>query len=439
MSVDKFEQKLREKFEAVSIPPSPELWGNIQSRIPQKEKKRGIIWFWAAGVSIAASLLVWLWLSNAAIQPQIEIDNTLSNTEDTNLPIQEEGSSLEAVAPNNLSLTDNEAAVPSNDKNNRPQLSTTPDFVERAAVRTPDTERSAPQNEQTAVITNNVVEQNGGNTAKTYALKTIDRWIDEEPIIANPNPKDGCLDGWCVILTFQKDTWWDELPEEDESVPRWAVNIQAGQDLIGDVNGPFKNEPMLNLSTNKASNTAELSNADYVQYTRNPNIGLSENEVDQATLISYPTQESRVKIVGEYRLTGNWSLRSGLGFGLSNQGELTQANVVYNSIPSPTSVAEGAWSYDQGPSLQNIQLEVPLTLQYRINKAKGAFVLGSGFSFNRNLNNLSQARYNRDGFTASRDAQAVFSVSDQANVVGLSDASQSLAYRSWNSFVLLQA
>ncbi|MFK7925182.1 MAG: hypothetical protein AB8H47_24710, partial [Bacteroidia bacterium] len=141
----------------------------------------------------------------------------------------------------------------------------------------------------------------------------------------------------------------------------------------------------------------------------------------------------------KYQLHKNWSLRSGLGLGFSNLGGLTQANVVYDIFASPNTPDQGEWSYNQGPSLQNIQLEVPLTLQYRIHRAKGAFVLGSGLSFNRNLNNLSQARYNSESFTARSDAQAVFLVSDQANAVGLSDASQSLAYRSWNSFVLLQA
>lgn len=437
MSVDKFEQKLREKFQAVSIPPSPELWGNIESRIPQKEKKRGIIWFWAGGVSIAASLLVWLWLSNAVVQPTTGNDDNISKVEETNPPIQEDGSSLETIAPNNLSLTDNESATQSDEQNSAQQLISMPDFVERAAVRTPETERSAPQNEQPPVITNNLVTQNGGNTAKVFALKTIDRWMEEEPIIANP--KDRWLGGWCEVLTFVNDNWWQELPEMDESVPRWAVNIQAGQDVIGDIDGFIRNETPLEFFTSKASNDALLGAADYVQFARNPNRALSLEGVDQATLVSYPTQESRVKIVGEYQLKENWSLRSGLGFGISNQGGLTQANVVYGSAVSPATPAEGEWSYDQGPSLQNIQLEVPLTLQYRINRAKGAFVLGSGFSFNRNLNNLSQARYNREGFVTDNSTRAVFSVSDQANALSANPASQSLAYRSWNSFVLLQA
>jgi len=450
MSVDKFEQKLREKFEAVSIPPSPELWGNIESRIPQKEKKRGIIWFWAGGVSIAASLLVWLWLSNAAIQTTLETETTISQVEEEAPQTEEAIIKYEANESSTPSLTDHKSSDQSEEQNdlNQQGLNLTPDWVERTAVRAPSVERSAAQNDPNPVIASTQTETtHAENPSKIGEIRSLDH--DMALLALGSVPVALPLDSKLYLPTVEP-IWWEEAVLSssigEENVPRWAVNLQAGQDLIGDISANFSNldaSPSEFLADQKASNDALLGTADYVQFARNPYQAFNQEGVDQATLVSYPTQESRIKIVGEYQLQGHWSLRTGLGLGISNQGALTQANVVYDGTISPTTTSEGEWTYTDGPSLQNLQLEVPFTLQYRINRSKGNLVFGSGFSFNHNLNYLSQARYNRDGFISNDATRTVFAVSDQAKALSAGGgdlaASQSLGYRSWNSFVLLQA
>ncbi len=444
MSVDKFEQKLREKFEGVSIPPSPELWGNIESRIPQKEKKGGIIWLWAGGISIAASLVVWLWLSNVNEQSPLQMEPGITQTEAIEPQAKENVQKLESVAANSANLGDNQS-VNSTEKAEsiQAQLEDKASYIEFASDPEPKDERSAPQNVQTPATPSTHTAEISN---KVYAIKTLDHtladWSLSDFYSENLNQGD------IAALRFMQENWWEDFNEadlEEESVPRWAVNIQAGQDLIGDVNANFGTadaDPLRAFVNEKTSNDGLLGTADFVQFARNPSPAFSQEGVDQATLISYPTQESRVKVVGEYKLEGNWSVRSGLGFGISNQGGLTQANVVYSSAASPGGDVDGEWTYNDGPSLQNIQLEVPLTLQYKIARPKGAIILGSGFSFNRNLNNLSQARYFRSSQELSASPRTVFSVSDQANnLFGQpgENASQSIGYRSWNNFVLLQA
>ncbi|MEM6347263.1 MAG: hypothetical protein AAF927_25460 [Bacteroidota bacterium] len=444
MSVDKFEQKLREKFEGVSIPPSPELWGNIESRIPQKDKKRGVIWLWAGGISIAASLAVWLWLSNVNLQTPLEIESGMSQVEESNNMSEEK---LEQIESPNRVLEDFTDDLVSNSttgvKPSETRSGTKPSFVERTSDRRVEDERSAAQNTQTSATPNKNLNQ---VPSKAYAIRAIDHSIADWRLADFYLEK--LISGEIPSLSGLETNWWEELEElplAEESVPRWAINIQAGQDLIGDVNpslGKTEADPPQTFSNEFASNDDLLGLADHVQFARNPNPVFSQDGVDQATLISYPTQESRFKLVGEYNLEGNWSIRSGLGLGISNQGGLTQANVVYNSTASPGADFDGEWSYNDGPSLQNIQLEVPITLQYKIARPKGAIVLGSGFSFNRNLNNLSQARYFRANQDYSTSLRTVFSFSDQANTLFAQTGennSQSIGYRSWNNFVLLQA
>ncbi|MEL7535050.1 MAG: hypothetical protein AAFN10_27355, partial [Bacteroidota bacterium] len=443
MSVDKFEQKLREKFEGVSIPPSPELWGNIESRIPQKEKKRGVIWLWAGGISVAASLLIGLWLSNVNLQSPLESQAGMSQVEQANPQVQEDILQKQTIKPNPQSYTYNQSAQGAPKETElQTALGSSPTYTEPASDPRRGGERSAAQNDNIQFASN----VNPNESAKQdFNIRALDHKIAYESLsefsFLQADPTQ-------LYLDIEINNWWEEfeaIEAEEESVPRWAVNIQAGQDLVGDVNANFgiaDTEPSEFFVNQKASNDGLLGTADFVQFARNPNPAFSQEGVDQATLISYPTQESRVKVVGEYKLEGNWSIRSGLGFGISNQGGLTQANVVYSNAATPGTDIDGEWSYNDGPSLQNIQLEVPVSLQYKITRPKGAIVLGTGFSFNRNLNNLSQARYASYSQDNSTSIRTVFSVSDQANALLGSpgeNTSQSIGYRSWNNFVLLQA
>ncbi|MEL6652068.1 MAG: hypothetical protein AAFQ87_14805, partial [Bacteroidota bacterium] len=414
MSVDKFEQKLREKFESAIVPPSPELWGNIESRIAPKPKRRGAVWFWVAGGSIAAALIVWLLLSNvySGEHQSLLPENGISQTESP--------AATPGLTPENPSLTEpqatsvessNQAMAEQNPATNTTTGQTNANPERRASLPSERAQRSPKVQTQTYLAQGEpnvdlTKPAEVGTESKSWVIRPIESldWNITSSVWSSSLKYYSLLSSDFEVskrgpyLLSPQENWWEELPEEsEEDINRWAFQFQGGQDVTANIDAGILTEDMEPLGSpgTLAGNDKSLGDADFVRLAFAPNQSFNAVGSDQATLVNYPNLESRFQLVTDYQIKGPWSLRTGLGVGISNRGNVTEGRIEYNSVGQSSDYA-GEWTYNEGPSLQNLQLEVPLTLQYRISGAKGALVLGGGLSINHNLNYLNIARYQRN-------------------------------------------
>ena len=73
----------QEKFKDFEVQPSEEIWGNIESKLDEKKKKRILPFWWKLSGVAAIFLLVFL-ISRSIYNPEIKTNNPVVNENNSN-------------------------------------------------------------------------------------------------------------------------------------------------------------------------------------------------------------------------------------------------------------------------------------------------------------------------------------------------------------------
>jgi hypothetical protein len=443
MSAENFEQKLRASLASVRMEPRSETWAAVESQLTAQRgrKRRGVIWLWTGGsIAVAACLLAWMWLSRPA----------LSTFEPAGVALAEE-----RPAPDqNQSPVEKPTHVPGD-------MAAANEVVEgqAGADYAASAQRFVEDQPVKGSVVQNQVEAQVEAQAQIQIQIQEERWLTQEvpmeqstvaetkplglqkgmPLVTLAGPED--LERWnqTGVRHFTA-PWWEILPapDQEEERPLFAFHVQAGQDAT-------REAPTLGLTSDmevvpdalsdfsgqdEGLNGDPLQEADFVRFAN-----AQTNTENSATLVDYPSLESRFRLSAEYRITPKLGIVSGLGLSISNRGIINQGSFSFEET-SISQMPVGAWSYTDEFDYRNYQLEIPVELAWHFYQGKGDWVLAPGLSFNYNLNLLDSKQEERadDQFNGR-----VLYATTNTDILAAPTGSEgtALAYRQWNSFASL--
>lgn len=443
MSAERFERKLQERLASVTMEPRPELWQGVAARLGTERKRRkGIIWFWTGGaLAAAAAITGLLWMSqpgkellvpSPTVSP-ITMDGPESLPDQPVMPVEK----LEIFPGKRVGSSSVPAPSPIRKQaplqaNASPKIGTTPTTL-------------APYQALAPVLPLTGKQLDGPDPRSLSWASLAER---------NHEGLQQILAGMQATQergTTNSQIWWETgLPETQETdadkSPRWAFAAQVGQDFAQEptpLRVGFRDlevSPSSYYNTEVVLNETQLNQADFVQFSQEVGTASLES-VSGATLVDYPSLESRFRLTGSYTLWRRLQLISGLGLSLSNKGTVNQGSI---------NVEDGAdfgypltdvsvWNYAGELDYRNLQLEIPLELGWRFPRHKPNWMLFGGLSLNHNLNLLGSEKIQVADFETQDMSNSRTLYSSQnwnGLVIPSNDTGDGsvLAYRQWNSY-----
>ncbi|MDW3647164.1 MAG: hypothetical protein R8P61_08880 [Bacteroidia bacterium] len=373
MPSELFEKKLREKLSQATIPPSPELWNNIEAQVAGNDKRGlgfwllllalllgsiGMLWgFWNySSVNSPKQQLAEVQVESPApvVKPLVETHSTIESSsiekaENSTIVIPEPKSSQETKRPSPTSH-------PSNPSQTNPPKSTTATYS--SVAKKPSVFRS----------------------------KALDADLNEKLIHTVPQHANTAQPESQGLSEPSSVSLYKEI-EEDNGMDLKITHLDPLADVPEILKSPF-NYPMT-LQSQRASKSKRwslLAYTDFHKGYRDLNLGnslanedlfLAPSNSDQPAGYQYeglnapgnlqvviPEESISLGILAEWKLNKRLSLQGGVEYGLFSLGTYN-LNILDNSSSLPTSRFNSPLS-SRNTQYRYHQFGIPLQVNYRI-------------------------------------------------------------------------
>lgn len=384
MPSDNFEKSLQRRFQSVEIPPRPEVWEGIQTKLAEPKWHQRGKWLWSlAAIGVILLCLSAYWMMTSPYGPQQAAEgNTLTGVEQESSPPTVVTPLIEE-SPDKDIMGESESSSPSPLPLKAEGASPT-SILPNKSISSSDAPPSLnPAKEQDLGASREVLPTNpdlagGDRTVENSGIGTKSAFIPVKYM--DPQMSVGLSEGVAIAhpsVSMQMDQFTGS-PHPGPS--KWAFGFYLRPELpwYTSASVSLEQEPPRSTEIDDPIASPEMSDVD----------GMIVNQ-DKPSLVFYEITYARSALSAGftfgYYVNPKLSLHTGLGIFSSGSHRLVPMNP---SEDMDTAYNRGNTAAANSPSEfsdRNLQLEIPLLAQYTFASDKSSWVIKGGISVNQNL------------------------------------------------------
>ena len=376
MPSELFEKKLREKLSQATIPPSPELWNNIEAQVAGNDKRRGF-GFWLLLLALLLGSIGMLWgfwnytSGNDQKQQLAVAEVQVESPAPAVTPIPEK------IPANENRLTEESENIPAKGSTGKTGEHATSISANKSSSKT-----ITSHSPKSTTATNSSVSED----PRLYRSKTLDTDLKEELIHTVPQHAN-TAQPQAQSLSEPSSVSLPKEIEEDNGMELKITHVNPLADAPEILRTPFSHPQNLqSLKKGKLKRWSFLGYADFHKGYRDINLANSLAQEDlflapsgaDATVgyqydglnapgnlqVVLPEESISLGVLAEWKLNKRLSLQGGFEYGLFSIGSYN-LNIVDNSSALPASRFNSPLS-SRNTQFRYHQMGIPLQLNYKI-------------------------------------------------------------------------
>ncbi|MEL6253848.1 MAG: hypothetical protein AAFR87_17700 [Bacteroidota bacterium] len=375
MPSELFEKKLREKLSQATIPPSPELWNNIEAQVAGKDSRRGF-GFWILLLALLLGSIGMLWgfwnYTSGNLPEQQLVENSIKSPAPLLSTIEEREERAEIISDKedlkDASIDLGKETLSSHNSTIKPNKNLTDNSFSTTSKSTTATNSSDSED------------------ASVFRSKTLNSNLTEELIHTVPQHANTAQPNSQGLSEPSSVSFLEEI-EEDNGMDIYINHLDPLGEAPAIIKTPFS-YPRTRQSLKKAkiNRWSYLGYVDFHKGYRDVNLGnalanedlfLAPGNADQPAGYQYaglnapgnlrviiPEESISLGILADWKLNRKLSLQGGFEYGLFSLGAY-DINIIDNSSALPSSQFNSPLS-SRNTQFRYHQFGIPLQVSYQV-------------------------------------------------------------------------